>query len=114
MAINKDIGGKITEMAKSTNLGPAPIFDTEVAVEQETAPMQMGLEFPEYEQEAGLGRLFRAGAEATLTPKKALKPLTEKGVRIKQEPKIIADPPPVAPAPSLVEGATARILPPSH
>lgn len=111
MAINKDIGGKITEMAKSTNLGPAPIFDTEVAAEQEAAPMQMGLEFPEYEQEAGLGKFFQRGAQAlepTLTVKKALKPLTEKNVRIKQEPKIIADPPPVAPAPSLVEGATAR------
>ncbi len=108
MAINKDIGGKITEMAKSTNLGPAPIFDTEVAAEQEAAPMQMGLEFPEYEQEAGLGKLFRSGVEATITPKKALKPLTQKGVRIKQEPKILPDPPPVAPAPSLVEGAAAR------
>jgi len=110
MAINKDIGGKITEMAKSTNLGPAPIFDTEVAAEQEAAPMQMGLEFPEYEQQAGLGKLFKGGVEAatTLTPKKALKPLTEKGVRIKQEPKILPDPPPVAPAPSLIEGATAR------
>lgn len=104
MAINKDIGGKITEMAKSTNLGPAPIFDTEVAAEQDVGlPVQMGLEFPEYEQEAGLGKLFRSGVEATITPKKALKPLTEKGVRISQEPKILPDPPPVAPAPVAVE-----------
>lgn len=110
MAINKDIGGKITEMAKSANLGPAPIFDTEVAAGQEAAPMQMGLEFPEYEPEAGLGKFFQKGAQAlepTLTVKEALKPLTGKGVRIKQEPKIIPDPPPIAPAPVVVNPKAA-------
>jgi hypothetical protein len=99
-------------MAKSTNLGPSPIFDTEVAAEQEVAPVQMGLEFPEYEQEAGLfGKFFQKGAQAlepTLTVKQALKPLTDKGVRIKQEPKIIPDPPPIAPAPVVVQPKTAK------
>lgn len=113
MAINKDIGGKITEMATSANLGPAPVFDTQLAAEQDVGlPTQMGLEFPEYEQTAGLlPKIFQKGAKAVepgLTVEKALKPLTEKGVRIKQEPKIIADPPPVAPAPIIAEPKAAK------
>lgn len=111
MAINKDIGSKISEMAQSAELSPAPVFDTEVAAqEQVEAPIQMGLEFPEYEQTAGLGsKLFKKGAQKVdgLTVTEALQPLTKKGVRIKQEPKIIPDPPPVAPAPKVVNPKAA-------
>jgi hypothetical protein len=110
MAINKDIGSKISEMAQSAELSPAPVFDTEAAVqEQVEAPMQMGLEFPEYEQTAVLGKLFKKGAQKIdgLTVTEALEPLTKKGVRIKQEPKIIPDPPPVAPAPQVVNPKAA-------
>lgn len=111
MAINKDIGSQISEMAQSVELSPAPVFDTDLAAQQEAeAPMQMGLEFPEYEQTAGLfPKLFKKGAQTVegLTVKEALKPLTEKKVRIKQEPKIIPDPPPVAPAPQVVNPKAA-------
>lgn len=82
MAINKDIGSQISEMAQSVELSPAPVFDTDLAAQQEAeAPMQMGLEFPEYEQTAGLfPKLFKKGAQTVegLTVKEALKPLTEK------------------------------------
>ena len=110
MAINKDIGGKITEMAASADLGPAPVFDPDATV-QESAPMQMGLEFPEYEQEANLFGFFKRGAQAvepTLTVKRSLKPLTEKGARLNQNARIVPDPPPVAPAPAVAQPKAAK------
>jgi hypothetical protein len=98
MAINKDIGSKISEMAQSAELSPAPVFDPNAGVEDAGNVMpQPELPFEEFEPQAafGLGAVRKA-----ITPKKALKPLLEKGARAKEEPKILPDPPPIAPTPS--------------
>jgi len=98
MAIEQNISGKLSAMAQSAELSPAPVFDPNAgAADAGDVMPQTELPFEEFEQQAafGLGAVKKA-----LTPKKALKPLTEKGARAKEEPKILPDPPPVAPTPS--------------
>jgi hypothetical protein len=98
MAIEQNIGGKLSEMAQSAELSPAPVFDPNAGVEDAGNVMpQPELPFEEFEPQAafGLGAVRKA-----ITPKKALKPLLEKGARAKEEPKILPDPPPIAPTPS--------------
>jgi hypothetical protein len=98
MAIEQNIGSKLSEMAQSAELSPAPVFDPNAGVEDAGNVMpQPELPFEEFEPQAafGLGAVRKA-----ITPKKALKPLLEKGARAKEEPKILPDPPPVAPIPS--------------
>jgi len=95
MAINKSLEARldsaisaesaVTEMTKPLTNDPV-----------EGMPVQQNLEFPEYEQEAGLV----TSAVKKITPKTALKPLLEKGARAAPEPKITADPPPIAPPPA--------------
>jgi len=104
MAIEQNIGSKLSEMAQSAELSPAPVFDPNAGVEDAGNVMpQPDLPFEEFEQQAafGLGTLKKV-----LTPKKALKPLLKKGARAKEEPRIIPDPPPVAPAPSPLANVT--------
>jgi hypothetical protein len=109
MAINKSLEARLNSV-----LAPEDIvresnkpFTNEPG---EGLPVQQNLEFPEYEQTAGFfPKLFQKGAKKVdgLTVTEALAPLTKKGVRIKQEPKIIPDPPPVAPAPAVVQPKAA-------
>lgn len=98
MAIEQNISSKLSAMAQSAELSPAPVFDPNAGAEDVGGIMpQPELPFEEFEPQAafGLGAVRKA-----LTPKKALKELTKKGARAKEEPKILPDPPPVAPAPS--------------
>jgi hypothetical protein len=97
MAINKSLEARldsaisaesaVTEMTKPLTNEPV-----------DGMPVQQNLEFPEYEQEAGLGSI--APVVKKLKPKTALAPLLEKGARAKPEPKITADPPPIASTPA--------------
>jgi hypothetical protein len=110
MAINKSLEARLNSV-----LAPEDIvresnkpFTNEPG---EGLPVQQNLEFPEYEQTAGFfPKLFQKGAKKIdgLTVTEALAPLTKKGVRIKQEPKIIPDPPPVAPAPIVAQPKAAK------
>lgn len=114
MAINKSLEARLNSV-----LAPEDIVGESIKPmtnePAEGIPVQQNLEFPEYEQEAGLGiGLIRS----TLTPKKALKPLLEKGARATPDPKIVADPPPIAPQPAAVTpspkpGATTTTTKPS-
>ena len=111
MAINKSLEARLNsvlapdDIVKESNKP----FTNEPS---EGLPVQQNLEFPEYEQTAGLlPKLFQKGAKAVdsgLTVEKALKPLTTKGVRLNPEPKIVPDPPPVAPAPVAVQPKAAK------
>jgi hypothetical protein len=100
MAINRSLEARLDTAISSENL----VDEMTKPLTNEPAdgiPVQQNLEFPEYEQEAGLGSI--APVVKKLKPKAALEPLLEKGVRISQEPKIIPDPPPVAPAPIVTQ-----------
>jgi hypothetical protein len=76
MAIEQNISGKLSAMAQSAELSPAPVFDPNAGAGDAGDVMpQPELPFEEFEPQAafGLGAVKKA-----LTPKKALKPLTEK------------------------------------
>lgn len=97
MAINRSLEARLDTAISSENL----VDEMTKPLTNEPAegiPVQQNLEFPEYEQEAGLLTL----GVKKISPKTALKPLLEKGARIKQEAKILPDPPPVAPQPAAV------------
>jgi hypothetical protein len=98
MAINKSLEARLDSV-----LAPEDIVSEAIKpVTNEPAegiPVQTNLEFPEYEQEAGL---FTSAITKAITPKTALKPLLKKGARATPEPKIVADPPPIAPQPAVV------------
>ena len=109
MAINKSLEARLDSVLAPDDITreSGKPFTNEPA---EGLPVQQNLEFPEYEQTAGFfPKLFQKGAKKIdgLTVTEALAPLTKKGVRIKQEPKILPDPPPVAPAPAVVQPKAA-------
>ena len=106
MAINRSLEARLDTAISSENL----VNEMTKPLTNEPAegmPVQQNLEFPEYEQTAGL----LTSAVKKISPKTALKPLLEKGVRISQEPKIIPDPPPVAPAPIVTQPKTTKQAP---
>jgi hypothetical protein len=111
MAINKSLEARLNSVLAPDDIvrESSKPFTNEPS---EGLPVQQNLEFPEYEQTAGLlPNLFKKGAKAIepgLTVEKALKPLTTKGVRLNPEPKIVPDPPPVAPAPIAVQPKAAK------
>jgi hypothetical protein len=105
MAINRSLEARLDTAISSENLVDEmtkPLTNEPV----DGMPVQQNLEFPEYEQEAGLGSI--APVVKKLKPKTALKPLLEKGARIKQEATILPDPPPVAPIPAAVTPAAPK------
>jgi hypothetical protein len=103
MAINRSLEARLDTAISSENL----VDEMTKPLTNEPAegiPVQQNLEFPEYEQEAGLLTL----GVKKISPKTALKPLLEAGARIKQEPTILPDPPPVAPTPAAVTPAAPK------
>ena len=103
MAINRSLEARLDTAISSENL----VDEMTKPLTNEPAegiPVQQNLEFPEYEQEAGL----LTSAVKKISPKTALKPLLEKGARIKQEATILPDPPPVAPTPAAVTPAAPK------
>ena len=103
MAINRSLEARLDTAISSENL----VDEMTKPLTNEPAegiPVQQNLEFPEYEQEAGLLTL----GVKKISPKTALKPLLEKGARITQEAKILPDPPPVAPSPAAVTPAAPK------
>ena len=105
MAINRSLEARLDTAISSENL----VDEMTKPLTNEPAdgiPVQQNLEFPEYEQEAGLGSI--APVVKKISPKTALKPLLEKGARIKQEATILPDPPPVAPIPAAVTPAAPK------
>ena len=111
MAINKSLEARLNSVLAPEDIvrESSKPFTNEP---DEGLPTQQNLEFPEYEQTAGLlPKLFQKGAKAVepgLTVEKALKPLTAKGVRLNPEPKIVPDPPPIAPAPIVTQPKAAK------
>ena len=105
MAINRSLEARLDTAISSENL----VDEMTKPLTNEPAdgiPVQQNLEFPEYEQEAGLGSI--APVVKKLKPKAALEPLLQKGARIKQEATILPDPPPVAPIPAAVTPAAPK------
>lgn len=103
MAINRSLEARLDTAISSENL----VDEMTKPLTNEPAegiPVQQNLEFPEYEQTAGL----LTSAVKKISPKTALKPLLEKGARIKQEATILPDPPPVAPTPAAVTPAAPK------
>ena len=111
MAINKSLEARLDSVLAPDDIvrESSKPFTNEPS---EGIPVQQNLEFPEYEQTAGfLPKLFQKGVEVIepgLTVKKAIKPLTEKGARATTKPKIVADPPPIAPQPAAVVPVTTK------
>lgn len=106
MAINRSLEARLDTAISSENL----VDEMTKPLTNEPAegiPVQQNLEFPEYEQTAGL----LTSAVKKISPKTALKPLLEKGARIKQEATILPDPPPVAPAPIVTQPKTTKQAP---
>lgn len=103
MAINRSLEARLDTAISSENL----VDEMTKPLTNEPAegmPVQQNLEFPEYEQTAGL----LTSAVKKISPKTALKPLLEAGARIKQEATILPDPPPVAPTPAAVTPAAPK------